>query len=99
MTRNFQTASVTAIKDTLEELAPGASAAQLVPLFDGKAGRTQIANWRAGIRTMPAWAVELLRAKIRTDNERRTQRAAQIKEGSDRHVGARNLAEYLARRR
>jgi hypothetical protein len=98
MTHNFDQSPVAALNDTIQALAPGARGAALVPLFDGKASRRQIANWRAGIRGVPLWAVELLRTKIRTESQHRIQRASQMKEGPGLKAGTNNIKQWHARK-
>lgn len=45
----------------LELLLPGASCLEQARLFDGRANRHDVRNWRIGNATAPPWAVERLR--------------------------------------
>ena len=83
----------------IEALAPGARGSRLVPLFDGKASQWRIANWRAGRRGYPRWAIEILRTKLQRRHALELEAISKMKEGPGLKAGARNLAEYLARRR
>jgi hypothetical protein len=99
MTQNLDPRVVSGLEKAISVLAPGASCSELVPLFDGRVCRQQIATWRAGRRRPARWALELLATKI--DQLHRETRAALLanETGPGRKAGARNLAEYLARRR
>jgi len=70
----------------------------LVALFGHRVARTTIANWRAGRRNVPPWAIDLLRNKIRAAHESELADLSQVKAGPGLRAGAKNLAAYLARR-
>jgi hypothetical protein len=67
-------------------------------LFGHRAARSTIANWKAGRRALPPWAKEILRQRWRFIAAETARDIEQIKTGPGLKAGARNLAEYLARR-
>ena len=85
--------------EALELIAPGASGAELVDLFQGKVASTTIINWRHGRFPPPAWAFERVHQLSRERANAVVDLLAKNRRGPGRKAGARNLAEYLARRR
>ena len=68
----------------------------LVQLFDGRAARTTISNWKAGRRSMPRWAIERLRQHWQSIDNATREDLARIEPGLGKRAGAINLARYRA---
>lgn len=81
----------------IETLQPGAGGRAIVKLLDGRALRHNVLHWKAGRAKPPAWAVDLLRAKLQRKHEHERTIAAQLEHGPGLRAGAKNLAAYLAR--
>lgn len=88
----------TPFAELINVLKPGATGADMVALLDGRAQRTRALDWKAGRYGPPAWAIDLLRAKLQQRHEKESAIAARAKPGPGLRAGAKNLAEYLARR-
>ncbi len=72
-----------------------------VALFEGKASRSTIANWRAGRHLMPPWAVEIIAQKMQAYLDRIERLVTELKnmpERPGRKAGAINLARWKAHR-
>lgn len=89
---------VTAFGRLVEVLKPGATGTDLVELLDGKAERTRALHWKAGRKMPPAWAIDLLRAKLQRRHESERAIAAEAKPGVGRRANAIHLQRYNARR-
>jgi hypothetical protein len=70
----------TPIDQALRWLVPNADGKQLVALFDGRASRPVIANWRAGKRSAPQWAIDRINQRLKE----RQEKAAKIQPGPGR---------------
>lgn len=70
----------------------------MVILLDGRAPRVSTLHWKAGRYGPPAWAIDLLRDKLQQRHAIERAIADKAKPGPGLKAGARNLAEYLARR-
>lgn len=93
--------AVTAFSRAVEILKPGATGRDIAALLNHRAERTLTLHWKAGRRRPPPWALHLLAAKIRASAEERRSIAEELEALPERpglKAGARNLAEYLARR-
>jgi len=99
MTQIFDSPPGYAFESTIQALAPGARGTALLELFDGRLPKQRICDYRKGRRAPPLWVIELLRAKLQRRHEAELKATAQMKAGPGLKAGARNLAEYLARRR
>jgi hypothetical protein len=90
-----------AFEAAIQALAPGARGAELRALFDDRLSRHRICDYRKGSRKLPPWVAGMLSAKLERQAQAQLQVAAEIHKeiGPGRKAGARNLAEYLARRR
>lgn len=66
----------------------------LVQLFDGRVNRTTIANWKAGRRGPPQWAIDRILARWEERDQTTRATIAKIEKGPGLSVGARNLAIY-----
>jgi hypothetical protein len=72
-----------------------------VKLLDNRARRCSVLDWRAGRRSAPRWALELLAGKIRaqlTEAAAIADQALQTPERPGLKSGALNLAKWRARR-
>jgi hypothetical protein len=97
--RNLELPHETAFSRALEIVAPRASGRQLVPLFDGKANRTTILNWRNGRRAVPHWAIEILRhihATKGAELDNHLREATQKETGPGKRAGAINIKRWNA---
>lgn len=88
----------TPFAELVDILKPGATGSDMVALLDGRTQRTRTLDWKAGRYGPPAWAIDLLRAKLRQRHEKESAIAARAKPGPGLQAGAKNLAVYLARR-
>ena len=79
-------------------LVPGASGRDIAKLLDGKVSRHNALHWKAGRSEPPAWAIDLLRAKLRQRHEHELAIASRVVPGPTKRAGAANLARYLANR-
>lgn len=79
-------------------LKPGASGRDIAELLDGKVTRLNALHWKAGRSKPPAWAVELLRAKLQRKHEHERAIVSELEIGPGLKAGAINLARYRARR-
>ena len=91
-------AELTPFGALIEALKPGATGRDIVELLDGRAERTLALHWKAGRWLPPAWAVDLLRAKLERRHELERAIASQAKAGPGRKAGTRNIMAYNARR-
>jgi hypothetical protein len=88
----------------LAALVPhGASVKAFLAVFDGRASMSAINHWRYGTRHAPQWARELLAAKLEAAyrNTHPLDLAARLRQmpaGPGLAAGARNLAEWKARK-
>lgn len=71
----------------------------LVEVFNGRANRTTIANWKAGRHPPPQWAIDRLRQLADEFVGDMQADLDKLKPGPGLKAGARNLAAYLAVRR
>lgn len=75
----------------------GAPAPSLLPAWFGRPiDRTTIANWKAGRRLPPLWAVARIERAIRERDEEARATLARIKTSSGLEARARNLAKWKA---
>jgi hypothetical protein len=70
----------------------------LKALFANRVASTTIINWRAGRRAMPAWAINLVRERWQQLELEARADLAQMKAGSGRKAGTRNIMAWNARR-
>jgi len=70
----------------------------LKALFANRVASTTIINWRAGRRSMPQWAIDRLHDRWRQLESEARADLAQMKAGSGRKAGTRNIMAYNARR-
>lgn len=92
---------VTPFARAIEALEPGAGGRAISKLLDGRATRHAALNWKAGRRAAPKWALDLLAVKLRAKAAKPVTIAAELERIPPRlgqRAGAKNLAEYLARR-
>lgn len=87
----------TPFAELIDILKPGATGSDMVELLDGKAPRTRALDWKAGRYGPPAWAIDLLRTKLRQRHEKESVIAARVMPGPGLKAGAINLARYRAR--
>lgn len=73
---------------------------ELLSIFDGRASYEQITEWRYGRVMPPNWAREMLLAKVHQALPAKAIDKAirELPQGPGLRVGAKNLANYLARR-
>ena len=93
---------VTLFRAGVNELKPDASGGDLAKLLDGKAKLRAAQHWLAGRREPPKWAVDIIAQKLKARAQKPLAIACELEampERIGRKAGARNLAEYLARRR
>lgn len=81
----------------IRALWPNASGQDLVALFDGRVAVTTIANWRAGRRGIPSWAIDRLHQRIDEHSAQAKQYLQRVQPGPGLKAGAINLARYRAR--
>ena len=81
----------------IRALWPNATGQELVALFDGRAAVTTIANWRAGRRGIPAWAIDRLHQRIDERSAQAKRHLQHVAPGPGLKAGAINLARYRAR--
>lgn len=81
----------------LHELWPDATGQDLVALFDGRVAVTTIANWRAGRRGIPPWAIDRLHQRIDERSAQAKRYLQHVVPGPGLKAGAINLARYRAR--
>ena len=84
--------------ELVEVLKPGATGSDIAKMLDGKANRRRALHWKAGRAKPPAWACDMLKEKLRQRHERERKIADRLEPGPGLKAGARNLAEYLARK-
>src|SRR5216684_6338058 len=82
----------TTVDQALRWLVPDAHGRKLVALFDGRVTRATIANWRAGRRSIPQWAID----RIDQLTRERSRAVTAIKPGPGK--SAIGFARWRARR-
>lgn len=77
---------------------PDATISELVEIFDRRASRGTISDWRSGCQSMPQWARDILRAKLATQRAQLDAIILMIEEekAPGKRAGARNLAIWRA---
>jgi hypothetical protein len=91
----------TLFSDAVEALQPGASGSAIAALLNNKVDRTTVANWRAGRRSAPQWALRVLADHHRSLASKHAALADQLyaqKERPGLKAGALNLARWRARK-
>ena len=70
----------------------------LVELFEGRANRTTIANWKAGRHPAPQWAIDRLQQEWQAIDTATREALSRIPLGPTKRAGALNIQRYNARR-
>jgi hypothetical protein len=98
-TRDFDLRSETDLERLLQHYWPGIIGQQLVELFDNRIDRTTVANWRAGRRRMPQWAIVRLEQQIRDFERYGHELISKLAPGPTRRANAVYLKRWQATRR
>lgn len=89
-------------RSAIERLQPGANRQHMIELFGDRTTWNTIRDWWRGKRHAPTWALDLLEEKDRQRSAAIQSDIAKARQARNalpgRQAGAKNLAEYLARR-
>ena len=94
-------ADFTAFSRAVELLQPGASGSDIAAMLDHKVTRFCALNWKAGRANPPAWALQILAAKLRAQTTKPLAIASELEalpERVGRKAGTRNIMAYNAKR-
>ena len=96
LTRDFDSRMETPLERVLQHYWPSVVGQQLVDLFDGRIDRTTVANWRAGRRRMPQWAILHLEQQIREFERYGHELISKLTPGPTRRANAIHLKRWHA---
>lgn len=91
---HFKQSGATTVNRAIAALLHGRTEADLiVNLFDGRTTYDTIRQWQHGRRSIPQWAIDLLKSKVARINET----VDALRPGPGREVTRRNLTSWRAR--